>query len=52
MVAIENKLLPIIKDWIAPGTTIMSDYWKAYNCLEREGYVHLKVNHKITFKDP
>jgi hypothetical protein len=44
--------LPIIEEWILPGTTIISDCWKAYNCLEREGYVHLKVNHSLHFKDP
>ena len=38
--------------WIEPGTTIISDYWKAYDCLDREGFQHLKVNHSINFKDP
>lgn len=44
--------MPIIQEWILPGTTIISDYWRSYNCLEREGYVHLKVNHSLNFKDP
>lgn len=48
----QDTLLPIIKDWILPGTTIISDYWRAYNCLEQEGYQHLRVNHSLTFKDP
>lgn len=47
-----NTLLPIIKEWILPGTTIMSDCWKAYDCLKDEGYQHLKVNHSLTFVDP
>ncbi|KAK9694844.1 ISXO2-like transposase domain [Popillia japonica] len=47
-----NTLLPIIKQWIKPGTTIISDCWKAYDVLHQEGYEHLKVNHSITFKDP
>ncbi|XP_071051570.1 uncharacterized protein [Onthophagus taurus] len=46
-----DTLLPIIKKWIRPGTTIISDYWKEYNCLEREGYVQLKINHSINFVD-
>ncbi|KAI4455467.1 isxo2-like transposase domain [Holotrichia oblita] len=72
MVPVEQRdtdtLLPIIKDWIEPGTTIISDYWKAYDVLRHERYEHLKVsfygnlyslflycvpvNHSITFKDP
>ena len=44
-------LLPIIKKYIALGTIIMSDCWKAYNCLEEHGYWHLNVNHSKNFKD-
>ena len=44
-----ETLLPIIKRWIQPGTTIYSDCWKAYDCLVSEGYVHGTVNHSITF---
>lgn len=33
------------------GTTIISNYWKSYDCLKEEGFVHLKVNHKMNFKD-
>ena len=28
------------KDRILPGTTIISDCWKAYSCLEQEGYLY------------
>lgn len=45
-------LLPIIQHWVLPSTTIISDLWKAYDCLESEGYHHLTVNHSLTFKDP
>ena len=41
-------LLSVIKDYIEPGTTIISDCWKAYDCLASEGYKHFKVN----FVDP
>lgn len=44
-------LVPLIKKHVAPGTTIYSDCWKAYDCLGRQGYKHLKVNHSVTFKD-
>ena len=45
-------LLSVIKDYIEPGTTIISDWWKAYDCLASEGYKHFKVNHKVNFVDP
>jgi len=45
-------LLPIIQKYILPGTTVVSDLWRAYNCLGNEGYVHLTVNHSINFVDP
>ncbi|KAL4121095.1 hypothetical protein QTP88_013669 [Uroleucon formosanum] len=45
-------LLAIIKEWIKPGTTIISDCWKAYNTLNNEGYTHMTVNHSLHFKDP
>lgn len=44
-----STLLPIIKQWILPGSIIHSDFWKAYDCLNDEGYKHLKVNHSIEF---
>lgn len=41
MEAVPNRnsetLLKIIKNRISPGTIIMSDCWKAYNCLNDEG---------------
>uniref|UniRef100_A0A224XVK7 Putative transposase-like protein n=1 Tax=Panstrongylus lignarius TaxID=156445 RepID=A0A224XVK7_9HEMI len=53
---VENRgkdvLLSIIKTFILPGTTIISDCWKSYDCLEDEGYKHLKVNHSLQFIHP
>lgn len=34
------------------GTTIYSDFWKAYDCLEDEGFIHATVNHSLRFKEP
>ncbi|XP_069995056.1 uncharacterized protein [Penaeus vannamei] len=56
LVAVETRdsltLLNVIKERIHPGTTVISDCWKAYNCLEKEGYQHLTVNHSYNFVDP
>src|SRR3982750_3733849 len=55
LVAVENRtketLLSVIKQWVKPGTTIYTDYWKSYDCLGDEGFHHLKVNHSINFVD-
>ena len=48
----ESTLVSFIKKWILPGTTIRSDYWAAYRCLENEGYIHETVDHSLHFKDP
>nr|XP_012229903.1 PREDICTED: uncharacterized protein LOC105676515 isoform X1 [Linepithema humile] len=48
----EETLLACIKEWIMPGTTIVFDCWKSYNCLNNEGFQHLTVNHSYNFVDP
>jgi transposase-like protein len=47
-----DTLLGCIKEWIVPGTTIVSDCWKSYDCLKHEGFQHLTVNHSYNFVDP
>ncbi|KAL7723132.1 hypothetical protein ACLKA6_012432 [Drosophila palustris] len=47
-----DTLLAIIRERIEDGSTIISDCWRAYNCLESEGFVHQTVNHSINFVDP
>lgn len=48
MVPVEKRdaatLLAIIQQWILPGTTIISDCWKAYGCLGSQGYTHLTAS--------
>lgn len=47
-----ETLVPLIKTWIRPNSTIISDCWKAYDIIGQEGYEHLTVNHSLHFKDP
>lgn len=44
-----DTLLRIIRKTIEPGTTIVSDCWKAYRSLEKAGLEHFTVNHSIEF---
>jgi len=48
----EETLLPIIKEFVLPGTTIHSDGWGAYNNLGNNGYEHRRVIHEENFVDP
>ena len=53
---VENRsawtLIPLICEHILPGTTVISDEWRAYSCLEILGYQHITVNHSEHFIDP
>ena len=45
-------LLPILQQYVRPGTTVISDFWAAYNTIGNIGYQHLTVNHSVNFVDP
>jgi hypothetical protein len=45
-------LIPIIQQWVIPGSTIHSDQWAAYNGLAGLGFNHRTVNHQQNFIDP
>jgi transposase-like protein len=47
----EQTLARLIKRWVVPGTTIITDCWKAYNRLNSYRYNHLTVNHSETYVD-
>ena len=35
---------PIIRAQTLPGTRVISNLWKSFDCLQNEGYQHLTVN--------
>ena len=46
----KDTLIPIIKEYARPQSTIYSDDWASYKCLEEEGFRHGVVVHKEEFK--
>lgn len=48
-----NTLIPIIAQHIRPGTTVISDMWRAYSGVANiPGLIHQTVNHSHNFVDP
>jgi len=48
-----ETLLGIIRQWILPGTTIISDGWASYSGLDNlDDYIHQVVIHDQNFVDP
>ena len=45
-------LMPLIIQWVRPGTEIWSDMWGAYNSIAAQGFQHDVVNHQYNFVDP
>lgn len=56
MVCVPNRkgdtLRAEIVDWVEPGTRVITDKWKAYDQLQRQGWAHKSVNHTYNFVCP
>nr|KAI8736835.1 hypothetical protein BgiMline_025989 [Biomphalaria glabrata] len=48
----KNTLIKVIKEYVLPGTTIITYRLESLGCLENEGYFHVTVNNKKHFVDP
>ncbi|XP_023813436.1 uncharacterized protein LOC111947773 [Oryzias latipes] len=46
-----TELVPLIAHHVKPGSTIISDEWRAYRVLQALGYKHYTVNHSQTYVD-
>ncbi|KAF8771478.1 hypothetical protein HNY73_018897 [Argiope bruennichi] len=47
-----KELVSVLKEWVLPGTEVISDCWKAYDCLKDEGFTQLQVQNNLHFKHP
>ena len=56
LVQVEDRtvatLMPVIQQFIKPGSTVISDQWAAYSEIGQYGYQHLTINHSEHFVDP
>lgn len=48
----KDTLLSILKKYVKPESTIITDCWKGYTCLDKYFKRHQTVNHSKNFKDP
>jgi len=47
-----DTLTAFLREWIEPGTTVISDCWGAYRDFDSLGYTHRTVNRSLYFVDP
>ena len=49
-----ENLIPMIQNFILPGSIIYSDMWRSYNSIPKlpQNYTHFTVNHSENFVNP
>ncbi|GFU86989.1 uncharacterized protein TNCV_486001 [Trichonephila clavipes] len=45
----KEDLFLVLEQWVLPGSTIISDLWRVYDCLSDEDFVNLKDEHSLTY---
>ena len=48
----KETLFFVVKDWVFPGTIIISDCWAAYKCFEDKRFQSLATTRSLHFVDP
>ena len=48
----QDCVLEVTKEHILPGSRLVNDTWKSYDCFESKGFQYLRVNHRYNFLDP
>ncbi|XP_067137581.1 uncharacterized protein [Centruroides vittatus] len=44
-----KTLLAVLKEWVLPGTTVVCDCWKVYDCLRSEDFRWMTENRSYNF---
>ena len=44
--ATQKSLLPRVVEKVLPASTVYTDEWKSYDCLDASGFKHSRVAHK------
>lgn len=50
-VANKESLLSVVKEWILPGSTIISACWRVYDCISSDAFIDLSIIHGLIYKD-
>ena len=48
----KETLIPLIEKYVEKGSTVITDCWASYQCLNDLGYKHETVDHSENFVDP
>lgn len=47
-----NTLVKLVKHYVEPGSTVVTDEWKGYSRVRYHSFDHYTVNHSVNYVDP